>query len=243
MLETVTRILNRCHTDNTNICPTIIFNEGWMTRILVEISIDSKLKLPYIDFAKIRNWYSEGLLSSPFLARKRRDNLAEGYTHADMALGDLLVDSANRGDISVEGSDGIFGVIEAKMASPLSRGTKNAPHYNQASRNVACIAFNTLSTRHAIFFGVVAPEKKIEEHGLRVLVESDTLLSQIAQRFDMYNKDSKIYALKDRVLERARSCACFVLSYEAWIGALADYEAYPALAEFKKQCYLFNRIS
>ena len=64
-----------------------------MTRLLVEISIEAKLKLPHVDFAKIRLWYSEGLLSSPFLARKRKDDLTEGYTHADMALGDLRVDS------------------------------------------------------------------------------------------------------------------------------------------------------
>ena len=242
MLEAVTKILGSCSTDKTNICPTILYNEGWMTRLLVEISIEAKLKLPHVDFAKIRRWYSEGLLSSPFLARKRRDDLAEGYTHADMALGDLSVDSANRGDISVVGSDGIFGVIEAKMGSPLSQGTKNAPDYNQASRNLVCIAFNTLSTKHNIFFGVVAPEKKLEEHGIRALVESDTMFSQIAQRFDMYDKDSNIYALKDRVLERARSCMCFVLSYESWIEALADYEVYPALVEFRKQCYRFNRI-
>jgi PIN domain nuclease of toxin-antitoxin system len=32
------------------------------------------------------------------------------------------------------------GVIEAKMFSNLSRGTKNALEYDQAARNVACMA-------------------------------------------------------------------------------------------------------
>ena len=50
------------------------------------------------------------------------------------------------------------------MGSKLSAGTKNAPNYNQASRNLACIAFNTLSSNYDIFFAVVAPEQKIEEH-------------------------------------------------------------------------------
>jgi len=242
MLATVTNILGKCSTDKTNICPTILYNEGWMTRLLVEVSIEAKLKLPHVDFGNIRHWYSEGLLSSPFLARSRKDDLAEGYTHADMALGDFRVDSANRGDISIEGSDGIFGVIEAKMGSRLSAGTKNAPDYNQASRNLACIAFNTLSTRHTIFFAVVAPEKKIEEHGIGALVESSRMVGQIARRFDMYDKDSEIYALKEQVLARARSCMCFVLSYESWIEALAAHEAYPDLVEFRKQCYRFNRV-
>jgi hypothetical protein len=33
-----------------------------------------------------------------------------------------------------------FVVIEAKMFSNLSRGTKNALEYDQAARNVACMA-------------------------------------------------------------------------------------------------------
>jgi plasmid replication initiation protein len=81
------------------------------------------------------------------------------------------------------------------------------------------------------FFGVVALEKKLEEHGIRVLVESDTMFSMITQRFDMYDKESNIYALKDRVLERARTCMCFVLSYESWIEALTDHEVYPAFTK------------
>ena len=117
-----------------------------MTRLLVEVSKQAQLKLQGIDFGEIRNWYSEGLLSSPFLARTRPDNLAEGYTHADIALGSFSVDSSNRGDISIESDDGIFGVIEAKMGSQLSPGTRNAPDYDQASRNLACIAFNTALT-------------------------------------------------------------------------------------------------
>jgi len=137
MIEIVAQILNRCGENNTNISPTILYNEGWMIRLLVELSIEAKTKLQNIDFGKINQWYSEGLLSSPFLARKRNDNLAEGFTHADMALGDFKVNFAKRGDLSVEGSDGIFGVIEAKMGSKLSAGTKNAPTYNQASRNLA----------------------------------------------------------------------------------------------------------
>lgn len=242
MINTVTQILARCNSPETNICPTILYNEGWMTRLLVEVSIMAKLTLSHVDFGSIHHWYSEGLLSSPFLPRSRRDVLAEGYTHADMALGDFRVDSANRGDIAIEGAEGIFGVIEAKMGSPLSSGTKNAPNYNQASRNLACIAFNALSTKHSIFFAVAGPKKKIEEHCIGGQVKPSIMLSQIARRFEMYDKGSEIYALKERVLARARSCKCFVLSYESWTEALAGHEAYPELVQFKKQCYRFNKI-
>lgn len=242
MIKTVVQILNRCDTPETNICPTILYNEGWMTRLLVEISTEAKIRLHNIDFGNINHWYSEGLLSSPFLARSRNDTLAEGYTHADMALGDFIVDAANRGDISVKETDGIFGVIEAKMGSKLSAGTKNAPNYNQASRNLACIAFNTRSTKHNIFFTVVAPERKIEEHNIRQDVDLQVMLVQIGNRFDSYDASSKVYALKENVLNRAKTCTCSVISYESWIDELSSHSAYSSLVEFKERCYRFNRI-
>jgi len=242
MMKIISRILSRCSTNDTNICPTILYNEGWMTRLLVEVSIEAQLKLAHIDFSSIRHWYSEGLLSSPFLARNRQDNLAEGYTHVDMALGDFHVDSSNRGDISIDGTDGIFGVIEAKMGSQLSAGTKNAPDYDQASRNLACIAFNTLSTSHNIFFAVAAPQQKIDEYDIEEKVNVSRMVNKIAQRFEMYDSGSTVHALKEHVLERARLCTCLTLSYESWIGALKGHEAYPYLDEFKNHCYRFNRI-
>lgn len=214
-----------------------------MTRLLVECSIEEKISLENIDFGRINNWYSEGLLSSPFLARIRGDCLAEGYTHTDIALGDFFVDSAKRGDISIKGHDGIFGVIEAKLGSRLSVGTKNAPSYNQASRNLACIAFNTRSTTHKIFFAVVAPEKKIDEHGIREQVSLHVMLNQIADRFDSYNHDSDVYAMKDQVIGRAKECMCGVISYETWLDKLSYHSDHSSLMEFKEQCYRFNRIN
>ena len=213
-----------------------------MTRLLVSVSIDAGIQFQGIDFGKIKKWYSEGLLSSPFLPRSRTDTLAEGYTHADMALGEFDVDASNRGDISIKSSEGTFGVIEAKMGSRLSTGTKNAPSYNQASRNVACIAFNTLSTNHNIFFFVVAPEQKIEEHEIRQQVDLKVILEKISNRFDSYEKNSHIYSLKEKVLERASTCVCSVHSYESWLEKLNSHSAYSSLVEFKNRCYIFNKI-
>ncbi|HVN97116.1 MAG TPA: hypothetical protein VMT62_11855 [Syntrophorhabdaceae bacterium] len=243
MIETVASILGRCHDSTTNISPTILYSEGWMTRLLVAVSIDAGIHFQDIDFSRIQNWYSEGLLSSPFLPRTRTDRLAEGYTHTDMALGDFTVDSSVRGDISITGSEGIFGVIEAKMGSRLSPGTKHVPVYNQASRNLACIAFNTLSTRHRIFFIVAAPEKKIEEHEMRKQVDMKVMLAQIANRFDLYERQSPVYALKEEVLRRAGQCVCSVISYESWLERLGPHGSYSPLVEFKERCYAFNKIA
>ena len=244
MLNIISEILEGCKTKNSNICPTILYNEGWMTRLLVKISINAKLKLRSVDFGKIRHWYSEGLLSSPFLKRNSKDKLAEGYTHADMALGDFHIDPLNRGIIRINGKNGIFGVIEAKMGSNLSQGTRNAPRYDQASRNLACIAFNTIKTSHRIFFAVVAPEKKIEEYEIEKQVNISTIARKIYKRFEMYKTDPKVYAYKEPLLNRVQKSTCLVLSYETWLKALKDShcEHYSILNKFKNLCYKYNKI-
>jgi hypothetical protein len=63
-------------------------------------------------------------------------------------------------------------VAEAKIHSPLSGGTRNAPTFDQAARNVACIT--ELLTRagrrpnemRTLAFYVVAPRRHIEEGGI-----------------------------------------------------------------------------
>ena len=243
MIDRVTDILQRCGTKDTNLNPTILYNEGWMTRLLVDVSLQQKIQINGIDFSNINKWCSEGLLSSPFLARTRPDNLSEGFTHADIVLGDFSVDFKKRGDISPKGSEGIFGVIEAKMGSTLSAGTKNAPTYDQASRNLACIAFNTIETKHKIFFTVVAPESNIEKHEIRQIVDLQKMLGKISARFDSYEKRQDMLSLKEKVIDKAKSCVCSVVSYESWLDALSSCSDYSALVEFKEKCYEFNKIS
>ena len=84
LLDIITSIEN----DLPNINPTQIYNEGWMTRLLMKQSILEKTKLEKFDFGKFNNWTSEALISSPFLKAKK---CKEGYTHADIAFGDFIV--------------------------------------------------------------------------------------------------------------------------------------------------------
>jgi len=87
-MNAILKIIETISTDNPALNPTAIYNEGWMTRLLVHYSIKEKIVLHDIDFSKIRNNTSEALIDSPFVhASKYR----EGYTHADMVLGDFTV--------------------------------------------------------------------------------------------------------------------------------------------------------
>jgi hypothetical protein len=222
-----------------NVNPTEIYNEGWMTRILVYYSIQEKLKLAEVDFARINYWTSEALISSPFI---NASNFREGYTHADMALGDFNVDYQDSGKIIVDESATSFGIIEAKMASNLSQGTTHAENYNQGSRNLACIAFNTRNTDCDIFFSVVAPQAKIIHLNLEAQVQINFMIEQIVSRFEMYEPGEPLREYFDDTIAKAQSCSTWVMSYEDWIDSFSNADVKGILNDFYQKCLFWNNI-
>lgn len=219
--------------------PTEIYNEGWMTRLLVHHSIAQRLVLNGIDFGDLQNWTSEGLISSPFVFAK---TYREGYTHADMALGDFTIDYSHRGEIKVNDNARFFGIIEAKMGSNLSQGTTTVPdEYNQASRNVACIAANTFDKSCEIFFGVVAPADVLIKHEIDKQIKMRH--EQIAKRFKRYeNTDDKAKDNQNAILAKVDKCAVWLLSYEDWINAFTDSSVRKELSDFYAECRKWNRL-
>ena len=223
---------DRNYTPNVN--PTVIFNEGWMIRLLVYQSIKEKLIInDFINFGKIKNWSSEGLISSPFIKVEKNK---ERHTHADMALGDFSIDYKSSGEIHVSKSATTFGIIEAKMGSNLSKGTTNAPNYNQASRNLACIANNVVSKTCKTFFALVAPNKKIKQYKFEVQTEKSLIIKQIKLRFER----SDLHIDND-LIERAKQCFIKVFSYEDWINMLSK-DSRPFIETFYFNCLKWNRI-
>ncbi|WP_298425685.1 hypothetical protein [uncultured Kordia sp.] len=218
----------------SNVNPTEIFNEGWMTRLLVHQSIKEKIKIDgLIDFSKVKNWSSEGLISSPFVKTKKNK---EGYTHTDIALGDFTINYENRGDIIVAKKATTFGIIEAKMKSNLSQRTTNALNYNQASRNLACIAENVKNESCQTFFTVVAPRKMIDKHDIKSQVERDKIIHQISNRYKLSE-----LTVDMELINRAKKCNIKVLSYEDWIDLLSDKNK-GVINKFYMNCLKWNRV-
>jgi len=218
----------------SNVNPTEIFNEGWMIRLLVYQSLKDKINIDgLIDFNSVKNWSSEGLISSPFVKTSKNK---EGYTHADMSLGDFSINYESRGDIIVNENASTFGIIEAKMKSNLSQKTTNAPNYNQASRNLACIAENVKNESCQTFFAVVAPSKMIEKHNISGQVEKDIMIHQISKRFELSG-----LAVDMELIKRAKKCRIKVLSYEDWIDMLSD-KSKDVINEFYMNCLKWNRV-
>ena len=138
MIDQITKILSLCESENTVMPPTGLYNEGWMLRIILDWFSQRKSNNHPLSFSKDARWYSEILIPSPFSPRKRKDPLAEAYTHADGAIGHFTIGRSGKGDINLSPTAKQLVIIEAKMFSRLSRGIKNFKDYDQATRKSHC---------------------------------------------------------------------------------------------------------
>jgi hypothetical protein len=221
----------------SKINPTVIFNEGWMTRLLVIESMRKGIVINNIDFGNLakKEWSSEALISSPFIGIEKNP---EGYTHADIILGDFEIDYSNRGDISVKSDARILGIIEAKMGSNLSKGTSNAKEYNQASRNICCLAYNTAKYATCeTFFIIVAPKVTIERYKFSEQIL--TVSEQIKQRFIHSGKGEDYSAIKNKV----DACKRTVICYEKWIESFDGDPIKRKLEDFYDECKKHNKTN
>ena len=236
----INEIIDSIDRGQSNLNPTQIYNEGWMTRLLVKFSIEDKLKFKGIDFSSIRHWCSEALIRSPFLPRERKDTLAESHTHADMAIGDFEVNFEYNSEIKFKNNPDLFGIVEAKMGSNLSQGITHAKNYNQASRSLACIAYVTKDTSCKIFFSVVAPEYTLEKYKIDEQIDKEFMMQQIRDRFNQYGEKFRKDKSMEGVLAKASECDVWSASYEDWIDAINDPQLKRAIKVFYEKAKKWN---
>lgn len=229
--------------------PTSLYNETWMLRLVVDWYAQHRPAGGLLTPAANATWYSEALLPSRFL----RGRVNEGYTNADAAIGhfDLV---GERGDIALRADCTQFLIVEAKMGSPLSAGTKNAPTFNQAARNVACMinmmdpTGSNASTPTDARFIVLAPHDRIER-GMRNLVSPSALAAAIRARAEMRDaaqRESDAQCVRDAVDPRlmAGSLRAEVHSWESVIDEIGshDEDGSRELTRFYRRCRRFNRL-
>ncbi len=221
--------------DLKHINPTEIFNEGWMLRFLIQLSIIQEIKFEGVDFGSLKNWTSEGLIDSPFVEKAR---YKEGYTHADAALGDFDVKYTENGKIKVDPDADFFGIIEAKMGSNLSNGTKHFPKYNQATRNIVCIAHNTIHSKCQSSFWVVAPKDAIKKKKCNIAssLELNNIKNEIVERFGEESIDDQIY------IDIINEMSVKAITYESWIEQLSGEEKHE-IGKFYEDCLIYNHIT
>jgi hypothetical protein len=155
-----------------------------------------------LSFLPDATWYSEALLPSQFLPRCRGDKLAESHTHADGVTGHFKIGQSSKGELTLLKNARQFVVIEAKMGSKLSDGVSHANFYNQAARNIACMAeVLRRSELHdpdniKLGFYVVAPRGQIKDSNstFEKYMERNHIRNTIQERIKQYdptqNKDA-----------------------------------------------------
>jgi len=248
-LPRITSLLAQCIGDTPPFPPTDLFNEGWLLRLVLDWYSRNRETLASspLSFLQSASWFSEALLPSAFLARYRTDSLAESCTHADGLIGHFTVGDYGKAGCKLNKDASQFIVTEAKIYSRLSPGVKNAPYYDQASRNVACIAEvlrraeRCPSKMERLAFIVIAPHSQIQSGLFATDIDRRSISRKVKQRVDEYvgAKDSWFNDWFHPTLEKISINA---LSWEAIIEPIRDLdnESHAELNTFLQQCLRYN---
>lgn len=242
--------------------PTEIYNEGWLLRILLnEYSKKPDIESP-LKFYPGADWYSEAMLPTRFKARNRDDKQAESRTNADGVIGHFNIGEKGKADLELKNDTKQFTVIEAKMKSPLTKGTKNASYYDQAARTVACMA-EALSKKDLcgkdidhISFLVIAPREKIisakkerKPDGLSSLVKKENIEGKVKDRVVEYKEGSDKFNKQEHKYESYLAwhenyfkpllelMNIELVSWESEITKLPDSDP---VMEFYEKCHKYN---
>ncbi len=243
MLKRIAELLARCGSDSSVLPPTELYNEGWLLRLVLDWFDRNRTFSHQLSFLAGARWYSEALLPSRFLPQRRGDERAESFTHADGVVGHFSIAPGERGDANLLPQPKQFVVTEAKLGSTLSAGTKNAPEYDQAARNVACMAHMLagvdLTKVERLGFYVIAPDCQIKAGVFGNLVSKESISRKVAVRAAQYGGqwDAWLAGTFEPVLERIDLS---VLSWESILGVLPNDEEAAGIREFYSLCRRFN---
>jgi hypothetical protein len=188
VINKIKLLLESCSTDQAFFPPTLLYNEGWMLRLIMDWFSTYKLEDHPLSVPKGCKWYSEALLPSAFLPRSRSDSLAESWTHADTVIGHFEIGKGAKGNLILLPDASHFVVIEAKMFSKLSSGVKHAAYFDQAARNVACMAETMKRARcfpskfTCLGFYVLAPRTQIEQGIFAADLNRDSIKGKVERR-------------------------------------------------------------
>jgi len=248
-VKRIATLLERCSGPDNNFPPTDLYNEGWMLRLVLDwLSFNPGIDHD-IAFTATDKWYSEALLPSAFLARVRGDKLAESWTHADGVIGDFVIGADREGDLSLtEGASRIL-VTEAKMFSKLSSGVKNANYFNQAARNVACIAETICRARispdsfEKIGFFVIAPESQINDGVFAEHMAPEKIRSIVTRRVSEYQEPEKDKWLADWFIPTLENIRIREISWEDLVDIITESDSAfgVQIDAFYAKCLEFNQ--
>ena len=233
--------------ETPNFPPTILYNEGWLLRLVVDWFSKSGFTNHPLSFPDDGHWFSEARLPSAFLARFRGDPLAESHTNADGVIGHFTIGSTGKTDLALIPDATHFVVIEAKLYSGLSKGVKHARYYDQAARNVACIAEvlkrsgckpNSFSQ---LAFYVLAPKDQITARTFTSHLDKQSINDKVKKRIKPYDRELDEW-FKDWFTPTLEVIDIQSKSWESVLDVIRENDSKigDSLKEYYSQCLNFN---
>jgi hypothetical protein len=246
-MRIITDLIEDFDIENPHFRPTEIHNENWLLKAFLHLVDETHLSGSHFSFSKGASWFSEAMLPTAFRARYRGDQRAEARTNADGVIGHIRIGEVGKADLELTSNADQFVVIEAKISAPLSSGTRNAPGFDQAARNVACMAEvlrrARLSPREfeTLKFIVLAPGSSIEAGTFRDEMDLEKMREKIRHRAATYDGELDTWFEKwvQPTLERI---SLHSVSWEQAIDELVqeNSEAAAELSMFYELCLEYN---
>lgn len=234
--------------DNSNKSPIArseVFNETWMLRLTLALIHDyaedfEDSTLACIHKAVTKRWISEGGLA-PTLKN-------EGPTWTDAIIGDVSIEtdmemediSGNKRGVKLAHDSKDCGVIviEAKIGSKLARKTTHHSGYNQAARNIACLAQLIMdesdSYKTKCAFIVLGPREKAKSW--EGMVPNQKLLDKAYDKIqEKHNEKNIRYNIndQDKVLKTVKPIVKKVIAWEEIIESMQEADTTGACKTLK----------
>jgi hypothetical protein len=233
--------------------PTEFYNEGWLTRLLIFSITDFGLKEHPLYIQDNSKYFSESLLYTPFLARSRKDSLAESFTHADSAIGEFNIgNDKNKGSLILTGNK--LKIFEAKINSGFSKDVTNAKFYNQSARYVACITeiidrANKISQLDSLSIGfyLILPKEQYEKKKtFKEFLDKINIYETVQKRVEQYHNEDDyeqrllwLTTTFKNVLDKITIKPIF---YENVISELEGYQFHNEINDYYEKCKDYNKI-
>jgi hypothetical protein len=253
--QRIYEMLCLANSDNRNFPATIFYNEGWLLRLALDWFSRQAVDNHPLSFEPGSRWFSEALLPSQFLARQRSDSLAEGWTHADGVIGHVTIGSGALANATLMDGATQLIITEAKLFSPLSPGVTHARDFDQAARNVACIAEVLCRGKRppghlsSLGFFVIAPSEQIERKRVfgSLLTEAsinDKVRRRVAGYADSGDGQQKDQWLREWFEPTLARIQIKALAWEEIVQFICakDVAFGEGLSLFYKECCKFNRV-
>lgn len=248
VLETILAILDSCGSSSPLFPPTDLYNETWLLRLVVDWFSRHEVPGHFLAMPDGGKWFSEAWLPSAFLPRYKGDKLAESWTHADAVIGHFTIGAKGRADLQLREDAAHLVVLEAKMFSALSSGVTHAPYYDQAARNVACIAEvlrvakRTPSDLSRFGFYLLAPQSQIEGGVFTEELRRESIRQKVKRRVDEYSGDREQW-YSDWFQPAIEQIDIDAVDWERLIATIREYEPEYAesIEDFYRRCRDFNR--